>query len=381
MSKKDYYELLGVERSASQDEIKKAYRRLAMKYHPDRTANDDESSEKFKECKEAYEVLSDQKKRAAYDQFGHAGVDPRSGVGGGQGPGGFGDIFDDLFGDIFGASRGARGGQGRAQHGQRGADLRYNLQLTLEEAVKGKTVEILVPTYVSCKECHGSGAKKGSKPTTCGMCNGMGQVRMQQGFFTVTQTCPTCHGSGQTISDPCSGCHGEGRIRETKKLSVKIPAGIDEGDRVRLTGEGEAGTHGGAAGDLYVQVHLKPHPIFTREQDNLYCEVPLSIITASLGGEIEVPTLDGKVKLKIPAGTQTAKLFRLRGKGVQSPNHYRTGDLICRVIIETPMNLTHKQRELFEELEKSMAQDSPRHTPKSSSWFDNVKKFFDDMRF
>lgn len=322
MSKKDYYELLGVKRNATQDEIKKAYRRLAMKYHPDRTANDEEASEKFKECKEAYEILSDPNKRAAYDQFGHAGVDPRAGGFGGGGHGGFGDIFEDLFGDIFGAARGA---QGRAQQGQRGADLRYNLQLTLEDAVRGKTVEISVPTYISCKECHGSGAKKGSTPQTCKMCNGMGQVRMQQGFFTVTHTCPTCHGAGKTISDPCTVCHGEGRTRETKKLSVKIPPGIDEGDRIRLSGEGEAGSQGGSAGDLYVQIHIQEHPIFTREQENLYCEVPLGITTATLGGEIEVPTLEGKVKLKIPAGTQTGKLFRLRGKGVKN-----SSSLFCR---------------------------------------------------
>lgn len=383
MSKKDYYELLGVSKTASQDEIKKAYRRLAMKHHPDRTANDPASEEKFKECKEAYEVLSDESKRSAYDQFGHAGVDPSMRGGPGFGGGGFGDIFEDLFGDIFGASRGGGGGRraGGGRQAQRGADLRYNLQITLEEAVKGKTVEIIVPTYVGCKTCAGSGAKKGSTPKTCNTCAGMGQVRMQQGFFTMTQTCPTCHGAGKMITDPCTSCRGEGRVKETKKLSVKIPPGIDEGDRVRLSGEGEAGTNGGMAGDLYVQMSIKAHPIFTREQDNLYCEVPVSITTAAVGGEIEVPTLEGKVKLKIPAGTQTNKLFRLRGKGVKSPNQYTTGDLICRVMIETPMNLTRKQQDLLEELEKSLSEDAKRHNPKATSWFDGVKKFFDDMRF
>jgi molecular chaperone DnaJ len=378
MSKKDYYELLGVQKSANQDEIKKAYRRLAMKYHPDRNATDHTAVEKFKEVKEAYEILSDERKRAAYDQFGHAGVDPsRGGFGGGGGPGmgGFGDIFEDLFGDIFGAARG--GGRGRSS-AQRGADLRYNLTLSLEEAVKGKTVEIIVPTYVNCKECHGSGAKKGSTPKKCTTCNGMGQVHMQQGFFTVTQTCPACSGAGQVIADPCASCNGQGRTKESKKLSVKIPAGIDEGDRIRLSGEGEAGVNGGPTGDLYVQIHIHEHPIFTREQDNLYCEAPVNIAIVALGGEIEVPTLDGKVKLKIPAGTQTGKLFRLRGKGVKSPNHYTTGDLLCRIIVETPVNLTSRQRDILTELDKSMSEDK-RHNPKATSWFDGVKKFFDDM--
>lgn len=378
MSKKDYYELLGVKKGASAEEIKKAYRRLAMKHHPDRNADNKESVEKFKEIKEAYEVLSDDRKRSAYDQFGHAGVDPsmRGGFGG-AGPGGFGDIFEDLFGDIFGGARG--GGRGGRSSAQRGADLRYHLALSLEDAVKGKSVEITVPTYVHCKTCDGSGAKKGTSPKKCHTCQGAGQVHMQQGFFAVTQTCPTCRGAGEVISDPCTSCHGQGRVKESKKLSVKIPPGVDDGDRVRLSGEGEAGVHGGPAGDLYVQIQVREHPIFKREQDNLYCEVPVSIFTVSLGGEIEVPTLDNKVKLKIPAGTQTGKLFRIRGKGVKSPNSYTEGDLLCRVIVETPMELTSKQREMMEALQASMSEDSAKHSPQSSSWFDRVKKFFDEM--
>ena len=378
MSKRDYYEVLGVAKGADDKDIKKAYKRLAMKYHPDRTQGDKAMEEKFKEVQEAYEVLSDEQKRAAYDRFGHAGVDPNrggGGFGGGAGAGDFGDIFGDVFGDIFGG--GGRRGQSRAQ---RGSDLRYNLELNLEEAVKGKSVDIKVPTYVNCDSCDGSGAKKGTSAKSCPTCHGAGQVTMRQGFFAVQQTCPTCNGRGKIIPEPCTKCHGEGRVEKTKTLSVKIPAGVDTGDRIRLTGEGEAGMHGAPAGDLYVQVNVKPHPIFQRDGNNLYCDVPLSFATAALGGEIAVPTLDGRIKLKIPAETQTEKMFRLRGKGVQSVRGGGVGDLVCKVVIETPVNLSDKQKELLRQLDESMAGESEaKHRPKSKGFFDGVKKFFDDL--
>jgi molecular chaperone DnaJ len=377
MSKRDYYEVLGVDKSATEREIKKAYKRLAMKYHPDRTQGDKAMEEKFKEVQEAHEMLTDSQKRAAYDQYGHAGVDPNRG-GGGQGAE-FGDIFGDVFGDIFGGGRG--GGGGRQSRARQGSDLRYNLELSLEEAVKGKSVEIRVPTLVGCDSCDGSGAKKGSRPTTCPTCQGQGQVQMRQGFFAVQQTCPTCSGRGKIISDPCQPCHGQGRVEKTKTLSVKVPAGVDTGDRIRLTGEGEAGEAGGPTGDLYVQVHVRDHKIFTREGNNLYCEVPLSFTRAALGGEIEVPTLEGKVKLKVTAETQTGKMFRLRNKGVKSVRSGSVGDLICKVVIETPVNLSIGQKELLDELEKSMGtgKDVARNRPKESGFFDGVKKFFDDL--
>ncbi|KKO48420.1 molecular chaperone DnaJ [Arsukibacterium sp. MJ3] len=378
MSKRDYYEVLGVAKGADDKDIKKAYKRLAMKFHPDRTQGDKGMEEKFKEVQEAYEVLSDEQKRAAYDRFGHAGVDPNRGGGGGAGGAGagdFGDIFGDVFGDIFGGN--GRGGQSRAQ---RGSDLRYNLELHLEEAVKGKSVDIKVPTYVSCDSCDGSGAKKGTSAKSCNTCRGAGQVTMRQGFFAVQQTCPTCNGRGKIIPEPCSKCHGEGRVEKTKTLSVKIPAGVDTGDRIRLTGEGEAGMHGAPAGDLYVQVNVKAHAIFQRDGNNLYCDVPLSFATAALGGEIAVPTLDGRIKLKIPAETQTEKMFRLRGKGVQSVRGGGVGDLVCKVVIETPVNLSDKQKELLRQLDDSMAGESEaKHRPKSKGFFDGVKKFFDDL--
>ena len=337
MSKRDYYEVLGVSKDAGERDIKKAYKRLAMKYHPDRTQGDKSKEEQFKEVKEAYEVLNDDQKRAAYDQYGHAAFQ-QGGQGGGYGGGGqdFGDIFGDVFGDIFGGGRG-RGGQSRAR---RGSDLRYNLEISLEEAVKGKSVEIKVPTFVSCDPCHGSGAKKGTKPTSCPTCHGHGQVQMRQGLFAVQQTCPTCSGKGKIISDPCTSCRGQGRVEKNKTLSVKIPPGVDTGDRIRLSGEGEAGEHGAPAGDLYVQTNVRDHPIFVREENHLYCEVPISFTTAAIGGEIEVPTLEGKVKLKIPKETQTGKMFRLRGKGVKSVRSHTTGDLMCKVVIETPVNLS-----------------------------------------
>jgi molecular chaperone DnaJ len=379
MSKRDYYEVLGVAKGADDKDIKKAYKRLAMKFHPDRTQGDKGMEEKFKEVQEAYEVLSDEQKRAAYDRFGHAGVDPSrgggGGFGGGAGAGDFGDIFGDVFGDIFGG--GGRRGQSRAQ---RGSDLRYNLELSLEEAVKGKSVDIKIPTFVNCDSCEGSGAKKGTSAKSCPTCHGAGQVTMRQGFFAVQQTCPTCNGRGKIIPEPCNICHGEGRVEKTKTLSVKIPAGVDTGDRIRLTGEGEAGMHGAPAGDLYVQVNVKAHPIFQRDGNNLYCDVPLSFATAALGGEIAVPTLDGRIKLKIPAETQTEKMFRLRGKGVQSVRGGGVGDLVCKVVIETPVNLSDKQKELLRQLDESMAGESEaKHRPKSKGFFDGVKKFFDDL--
>jgi len=376
MSKRDYYEVLGVSRNASEAELKKAYRRLAMKFHPDRNPEDARTEEQFKEAKEAYEVLADARKRAAYDQFGHAGVDTSAGAGGGFGAGaGFRDIFDEMFGDIFGT--GARGGRSRAY---RGADLRYDLELSLEEAVAGTTVKIRVPSIVACTECAGSGARKGSSPATCSTCGGVGQVRMQQGFFSVQQTCPRCRGSGKTITDPCEACHGSGRIREAKTLSVKVPAGVDSGDRIRLSGEGEAGENGGPPGDLYVQVNVRPHPIFTREESNLLCDVPIGFVAAALGGELDVPTLDGRVALKIPAETQTGRVFRLRGKGVRSVRGGGVGDLFCRIVVETPVNLSSKQKDLLRKLEESMSDGSGKHSPQASSWLDGVKKFFEDMK-
>lgn len=375
MKQQDYYELLSVSRNADEAEIKKAYRKLAMKYHPDRNPDDPSAEEKFKDIQQAYAILSDKKKRAAYDQFGHAGVDPS--MSGGSGFGGFGDVFEDIFGEMFSGGRGA----GRQSRGQRGSDLQFNVQLTLEEAASGKEIEITVPRHGSCTTCDGFGAKKGSKPKDCETCAGMGQVRIQQGFFSIQQTCPSCHGEGKIITDPCNTCHGHGRVRESKKLTVKIPAGVDNGDRVRLGGEGEAGSHGGGSGDLYVQVNVKKHSIFERHENNLHCEVPISFIVASLGGSIEVPTLEGRVTLKIPAETQTGKVFRLRSKGVKSVRGQAQGDLLCKVVVETPVNLSREQKELLTQLQESLENAKTNHSPRSSSWFDGVKKFFEDMKF
>jgi len=380
MSKRDYYELLGVSKNASEAELKKAYRRLAMKHHPDRNSGDGsaKAEQTFKEAKEAYEILSDAQKRAAYDQFGHAGVDPSMG----GGPGGFGGgegNFSDIFGDVFGDIFGGRGGGGSRV--QRGADLRYNLQLTLEEAVAGTTVKIRVPTQVKCNVCSGTGAKKGTSSKACSTCGGHGQVRMQQGFFSVQQTCPTCRGKGTVIENPCTACHGAGRVQQHKTLSVKVPPGVDSGDRIRLGGEGEAGENGGPAGDLYVQVAVKEHAIFSREENHLYCDVPISFITAALGGELEVPTLDGKVVLKVPHGTQSGKMFRMRGKGVKPVRGGPVGDLLCRVMVETPVNLTEQQKELLRQLEQSMQGTGSTHSPHSSSWRDGVKKCFEGVGF
>ncbi|MCG7881072.1 MAG: molecular chaperone DnaJ [Candidatus Thiodiazotropha endolucinida] len=379
MAKRDYYEVLGVNKNASEADIKKAYRRLAMKYHPDRNTGDAavEAEEKFKEAKEAYEVLTDAQKRATHDQFGHAGVDPSMGGGFGGGSANFSGIFGDVFGDIFGGGRG--GGGGSRAH--RGADLRYNLQLSLEDAVAGTTVKIRVPTLVKCDVCAGSGARKGTTPKTCDTCGGHGQVRMQQGFFSVQQTCPRCHGKGTMIEDLCPNCHGQGRVQEHKTLSVKVPPGVDSGDHIRLAGEGEAGEHGGPPGDLYVQVAVKPHEIFSREDNHLYCEVPISFAVAALGGELEVPTLDGKVILKIPAGTQTGRLFRMRGKGVKPVRGGPMGDLMCRVLVETPIKLTAEQEDLIKRLDESMKKGGAKHSPHSTSWVDGVKKFFENMGF
>jgi molecular chaperone DnaJ len=379
MSQRDYYEVLGVSRNASEQDIKKAFRRMAMKYHPDRNPNDTEALAKFKEAKEAHDVLTDARKRSAYDQFGHAGVSGQGGFGGfggagagDFGAGGFSDIFGDVFGDIFGGRAGGR-------RGHRGADLRYDLSLTLEEAVAGKDVKIRIPTTVECHHCGGTGAKPGTKPKECPTCHGHGQVRMQQGFFSIQQTCPACRGTGTVVEEKCSHCRGAGRLREEKTLSVKVPPGVDTGDRIRLAGEGEAGEHGGPPGDLYVQVNVEQHPIFTREESHLFCEVPISFVSAALGGELEVPTLNGKVVLKVPAGTQTGKMFRMRGKGVKPVRGGPVGDLICRVQVETPVNLTDRQKELLRELDESLGAGGKHHSPHSSTWLDGVKSFFEKM--
>ncbi|MEY0233059.1 molecular chaperone DnaJ [Providencia manganoxydans] len=376
MAKRDLYEVLGLEKNASDKDIKRAYKRLAMKHHPDRNQeNKEESESKFKEIKEAYEVLSDEQKRAAYDQYGHAAFE-QGGMGGGGGFGGgadFSDIFGDVFGDIFGGGR-------RQQRPSRGSDLQYNMELTLEEAVRGVTKEIRIPTLESCDVCHGSGAKPGTSADTCPTCHGMGQVHMRQGFFSVQQPCPTCHGRGKVIKDPCNKCHGHGRVERYKTLSVKIPAGVDTGDRVRLSGEGEAGENGAPAGDLFVQVHVLPHNIFERDGNNLHCEVPINFAIAALGGEIEVPTLDGRVKLKIPAETQTGKVFRMKGKGVKSVRGGLQGDLMCHIVVETPVKLNEKQKELLKEFGESLGGTSgEKNSPRSKRFLDGVKKFFDDL--
>ncbi|MGC6359703.1 molecular chaperone DnaJ [Bisgaard Taxon 45] len=370
MAKKDYYDVLGVERGADEKEIKRAYKKLAMKYHPDRTQGNKELEEKFKEIQEAYEVLSDKQKRANYDQYGHAAFEQGGFGGGGFGGADFGDIFGDMFGDIFG------GGRGR-QRVVRGDDLRYDLEISLEEAVRGTTKDIQINTLVHCEACDGSGAEKGSRVETCPTCHGAGRVRRQQGFFVTEQVCPTCHGSGKKIEKPCQSCHGDGRVHKKKNLSVKIPAGVDTGNQLRLSGEGAAGENGAPNGDLYVVIHVRDHHIFERDGSNLYCEVPISFTMAALGGEIEVPTLDGRVKLKIPAETQTGKLFRMRGKGVTSARSAYAGDLICKIIVETPVKLNEEQKDLLRQLEESLVGSS--NKPKSSSFFDGVKKFFDNL--
>ncbi|BAL25393.1 molecular chaperone DnaJ [Azoarcus sp. KH32C] len=372
MAKRDYYDVLGVNRDASDDEIKKAYRKLAMKHHPDRNPDSKDAEDKFKEAKEAYEILSDGQKRGAYDRYGHAGVDPSAGAGpGAQGFEGFADAFSDIFGDIFGGG-GARG----RSNVYRGADLRYNLEISLEEAARGADKTIRIPTVEECDTCHGSGAKPGTQPKPCPTCGGAGQVRIQQGFFSIQQTCPKCHGTGRIIPDPCRDCGGAGRVKRQKTLEVKIPAGIDEGMRLRHAGHGEPGVNGGPAGDLYVEIHIRAHPVFQRDRDDLHCEMPISFTTAALGGEIEIPTLDGMARLRIPAETQSGKVFRLRGKGIRNVRSQVHGDLLCHVVVETPVNLTDRQKELLREFEEVSSGDAERHNPKAKSWMDKVKEFF-----
>ena len=375
MSKRDYYEVLGVAKNASDDELKKAYRKLAMKHHPDRNPGAAAAEEKFKEAKEAYEMLTDPDKRAAYDRFGHAGVDPNAGGGaGGQGFGNFSDAFGDIFGDIFGGAAG-RGGGGRSNV-YRGSDLRYSMEITLEQAAAGFTTEIKVPSWETCDTCDGTGAKPGTKAETCKTCGGQGQVRMQQGFFSIQQTCPSCRGSGKTIPNPCSACDGVGRIRKQKTLEVKIPAGIDDGMRIRSSGNGEPGLNGGPSGDLYVEVSIKPHRVFQREGDDLHCEVPVSFARAALGGSIDVPTLNGKASFDLPEGTQTGKTFRLRGKGIRNVRSSVAGDLYCHVVVETPVKLNDRQRKILEDFEASLEEGGDRHSPQSKSWMEKVRDFF-----
>ncbi len=376
-TKRDLYEVLGINRDASDDDIKKAYRKLAMKHHPDRNPDNPKAEEHFKEGKHAYEILSDAQKRAAYDQYGHAGVDPQSGMGGGgrggEGMGGFADAFGDIFGDIFGGGRG--GGGGGRSNVYRGADLRYNMEISLEEAARGTEKTIRIPTAEECGGCHGSGAKKGTEPKTCPTCGGAGQVRMQQGFFSIQQTCSRCHGSGRIIPSPCPDCGGAGRVKKHKTLEVKIPAGIDEGMRLRHSGHGEPGVNGGPSGDLYVEIHIKAHTVFQRDNDDLHCEMPISFTVAALGGEIHIPTLDGIANLKIPSETQSGKVFRLRGKGIKGVRSHAAGDLMCHVVVETPVSLTERQKELLRELEAINTTDH-RHNPRAKGWMDKVKEFF-----
>ena len=371
MAKRDFYDILGVPKNASDDEIKKSYRKMAMKYHPDRNPDSKDAEAKFKEAKEAYEMLSDSQKREAYDRYGHAGVDPNMGAGAGGAAGGFGDVFGDIFGDIFGG--GQRGGGGRSNV-YRGADLRYAMEVTLEQAANGYTTEIRIPSWDNCDVCKGSGAKPGTSAKTCGTCNGQGQVRMQQGFFSVNQTCPTCQGKGKIIPDPCTNCMGVGRVKRNKTLEVKIPAGIDEGMRIRSAGNGEPGVNGGPAGDLYVEIRVKEHTVFQREGDDLHCEVPISFTKAALGGSIEVPTLAGKAEVELPEGIQSGKQFRLRGKGIKGVRSSYPGDLYAHVIVEIPVRLTEHQKKLLKELDASLK--DPKHSPQTKTWTDKVKDFF-----
>ena len=372
MSKRDYYVVLGVARDASAVDIKKAYRRLAMKYHPDRSAGDADNEAKFKEVKEAYEVLQNADRRAAYDRFGHDGLKGTAGAGGFTGADAFSDIFGDVFGDIFGG----RGGRSQVF---RGADLRYELDLTLEQAVNGDSVTIEIPSHVECERCGGGGAEPGSQPVTCDRCDGTGQIRAQQGFFSIQQTCRACHGSGTLIDKPCRDCAGRGRVRKRRTLAVKVPAGVDNGDRIRLPQEGEAGRNGGPPGDLFVDIAVQPHPIFDREGMHLSCEIPISFATAAIGGSVDVPTLEGQVKLKVPAETQTGKVFRLRGKGVKSVRSSGVGDLLVRVQVETPVKLTDKQIEQLKKFDSSLAKGGDKHSPRSRSWFDGVREFLERM--
>jgi molecular chaperone DnaJ len=374
MAKRDYYDVLGLSKGASEEDIKKAYRKLAMKFHPDRNQGDDAkvAEEKFKEAKEAYEMLSDEQKRAAYDQYGHAGVDPNMRGGPeGFGGGGFAEAFGDIFGDMFGQQR--RGG-GRQVY--RGSDLSYAMEVSLEEAARGKDAQIRIPSWDNCETCSGSGAKPGTSAKTCGTCQGSGAVQMRQGFFSVQQTCPHCQGKGKVIPDPCGTCSGQGRIKRQKTLEVKIPAGIDDGMRIRSTGNGEPGTNGGPPGDLFIEIRVKKHDIFERDGDDLHCSVPISITTAALGGEIRVPTLAGEAAIDIPEGTQNDKQFRLRGKGLKGIRSSFPGDLYCHISVETPVKLTEHQRKLLKELDESLKKGGTKHSPVEGGWADKLKRFF-----
>ncbi|MCW7537738.1 molecular chaperone DnaJ [Aquabacterium sp. A7-Y] len=378
MAKRDYYEVLGVAKNASEDDIKKAYRKLAMKYHPDRNQGDaaKEAEERFKEVKEAYEMISDPKKRAAYDQYGHAGVDPNmGGRGGPEGFGGFAEAFGDIFGDIFGGQGGGRRGGGGPQV-YRGGDLSYAMEITLEEAAHGKEAQLRIPSWEECDTCNGSGAKPGTSAKTCPTCAGSGTVHLRQGFFSIQQTCPHCHGTGKIIPEPCTACNGQGKLKKTKTLEVKIPAGIDEGMRIRSAGNGEPGTNGGPPGDLYIEIRLKKHDIFERDGDDLHCTVPVSVVTAALGGSIEVPTLGGGAEIELPEGTQHGKTFRLRGKGIKGVRSAYPGDLYCHIAVETPVKLTEHQRKLLKELDESFKKGGDRHSPNAKSWTDRVKDLF-----
>lgn len=380
-TKRDYYEVLGVPKNASDEEIKKAYRKLAMKYHPDRNQGDGAAKDaeaRFKEAKEAYEMLSEADKRAAYDQYGHAGVDPnmRGGGPGAEGFGGFAEAFGDIFGDIFGQQQARAGGARGGRQVYRGSDLSYAMEITLEEAAKGKDAQIRIPSWEECEICKGVGAKPGTQAKTCTTCQGQGVVQMRQGFFSVQQTCPTCRGSGKIIPEPCTACHGQGKVKKQKTLEVRIPAGIDDGMRIRSAGNGEPGTNGGPAGDLFIEIRLKKHAIFERDGDDLHCVVPVSIARAALGGEIDVPTLDGKAAIDIPEGTQAGKQFRLRGKGIKGVRSSYPGDLYCHIAVETPVKLTEHQRKLLKELEESLKKGGAKHSPNEETWADKLKGFF-----
>lgn len=372
MAKRDYYEVLGVDRKVSGADLKKAYRRLAMKYHPDRNKDDADADRKFREIQEAYGVLSDSEKRSLYDRFGHDAVGASGASGAAGAASGFEDIFGDMFGDMFG-----RASRGRTE--SRGADLAYRAELDLEEAVFGVTREIDVEMATQCDTCDGSGCAPGTQPETCPTCQGRGEVVAQQGFFTLRQTCPKCHGEGRTIRVPCHDCHGAGRVRKARTLRVKIPAGVDQGDRVRLAGEGEAGMRGGAPGDLYVEVRVRKHRLFRREGDDLHCDVPISFAMAALGGTVEIPTLDGHVNLKIPPETQTGVSLRLRGKGVSSIRSSSQGDMICTMVVETPVSLNAEQRGLLEELEASLTGNEV-HSPRADSWLKRGRHFVDNLK-
>ncbi|HEU5297654.1 MAG TPA: molecular chaperone DnaJ [Burkholderiaceae bacterium] len=383
MAKRDYYDVLGVAKNAPEEDIKKAYRKLAMKYHPDRNQGDDanakKAEEKFKEAKEAYEMLTDPQKRAAYDQYGHAGVDPSmaGGFRGGPGPegfGGFAEAFGDIFGDIFGGG-GRRGGAAGHQV-YRGADLSYSMEVSLDEAAHGKDTQIRIPSWESCETCHGSGAKPGTSAKTCSTCGGSGTVHLRQGFFSIQQTCPHCHGSGRIIPDPCATCGGAGKVKKQKTLEVKIPAGINEGMRIRSVGNGEPGTNGGPPGDLYIEIRIKQHEIFERDGDDLHCTVPVTLTLAALGGSIAVPTLAGRAEIELPEGTQHGKTFRLRGKGIKGIRSSYPGDLYCHITVETPVRLTEHQRKLMKELDESLKKGGERHSPNAKTWTDRVKDLF-----